>query len=275
VAVQGQDFAHAAEGGAVDLLAGSMAALADKPEPGTAVTYIDYSSMEFLIAASLSDGHCGPVNTMLDMYLTGDPYLTFAKRVGAVPATATKQSHAAVRDKYKVMLLAVQYGMSSETLAARLGGSTFEAHEMLNQHRELFAQYWRWSDDWVQYALQKGVMWTAFGWTCRTGITELNERSIRNWPIQATGADILRIACILATRRGIKLLAPVHDAALIEAPTARIEADVVLMQEIMRRASRIVLNTTAAGTHELRTDAKIIRYPKRYSDPRGARFGSE
>jgi hypothetical protein len=47
------------------------------------------------------------------------------------------------------------------------------------------------------------------------------------------------------------------------------------MQEIMRRASRIVLNTTAAGTHELRTDAKIIRYPKRYSDPRGARFGSE
>ena len=45
----------------------------------------------------------------------------------------------------------------------------------------------------------------------------------------------------------------------------------MLMQEIMRRASRIVLNTTAAGTHELRTDAKIIRYPKRYSDPRGAR----
>ena len=28
-----------------------------KPEPGTAVAYIDYSSMEFLIAASLSDGH--------------------------------------------------------------------------------------------------------------------------------------------------------------------------------------------------------------------------
>ena len=26
---------------------------------------------------------------------------------------------------------------------------------------------------------------------------------------------------------------------------------------------------TLAGTHELRTDAKIIRYPERYSDPRG------
>jgi hypothetical protein len=56
---------------------------------------------------------------------------------------------------------------------------------------------------------------------------------------------------------------------LIEAPLERIEADVRLMQEIMRRASRIVLNNDASGTHELRTDAKIIRYPDRYTDKRG------
>ncbi len=60
-----------------------------------------------------------------------------------------------------------------------------------------------------------------------------------------------------------------HDAVLIEAPIERIEADVALMQEIMRRASRIVLNADAFGTHELRTDAKIVRYPDRYSDKRG------
>jgi len=70
-------------------------------------------------------------------------------------------------------------------------------------------------------------------------------------------------------RHGIRLLAPVHDAVLIEAPIDRIEADVALMQEIMRRASRIVLNATADGTHELRTDAKIIRFPDRYTDKRG------
>jgi DNA polymerase I len=246
-----------------------------KPEPGTAVAYIDYSSMKFLIAASLSDRHCGRINNMLDMYLSGDPYLSFAKRVGAVPGAATKTSHAEVRDKYKSMLLAVQYGMSSETLAARLGLSTFEAHQMLIQHRELFAQYWQWSGDWVQHALQTGVMRTAFGWTCRTGIIEFNERSIRNWPVQATGADILRIACILGTRHGIRLLAPVHDAVLIEAPIERVEADVALMREIMRRASRIVLNADAAGTHELRTDYTIVRCPDRYSDKRGVKIWSE
>jgi DNA polymerase-1 len=242
-----------------------------EPGPGMAVAYIDYSSMEFLIAAVLSDGHCGPVNAMLDMYLSGDPYLSFAKRVGAVPSDATKKSHADVRDKYKVMLLAVQYGMSSETLAGRLGVSSFEAHEMLNQHHELFAQYWKWSDDWIAHSLQTGVMRTAFGWECRIGIIEptVNARSIRNWPVQATGADILRISCILAARHGIKLLAPVHDAVLIEARVERIEADVELMQEIMRRASRVVLNRDSNGPHELRTDAKIIRYPDRYTDKRG------
>jgi hypothetical protein len=242
-----------------------------KPRLGWAVAYIDYSSMEFLIAAVLSDGHCGPTNAMLEMYRSGDPYLSFAKRVGAVPSTATKNSHAEVRDKYKVMLLATQYGMSAETLAGRLGVSSFEAHEMLNQHRELFAQYWKWSDDWLAHSLQTGVMRTAFGWEYRIGIVEstVNARSIRNWPVQSTGADILRISCILAARHGIRILAPVHDAVLIEAPIDRIEADVALMQEIMRRASRIVLNSDLDGTHELRTDAKIIRYPDRYSDKRG------
>jgi DNA polymerase I len=217
----------------------------------------------------LSDGHCGPDNPMLDDYNSGDPYLAFAKRVSAAPGHATKKSHAEVRDRYKVVGLGTLYGMHAESLAARAGVSTFEAHEMLCQHREVFAQYWRWSDDWVQHALQTGVMRTAMGWTCRTGITELNERSIRNWPVQSTGADILRIACILATRHGIKLLAPVHDAVLIEAPIGRIEADVALMREIMRRASRIVFNATADGRHELRTDVKIVRHPERYSDPRG------
>jgi DNA polymerase I-like protein with 3'-5' exonuclease and polymerase domains len=259
-----------------------------KPEPGTAVAYIDYSSMEFLIAAALSDGHRGPINTMLDMYQSGDPYRAFAVRVGAIPDDITSamikrpeqhvthnltlpqlKHYADVRDRYKVMLLAVQYGMQAETLAGRLGVSSFEAQEMLDQHRAQFAQYWTWSDDFAQHALQTGVMRTAFGWHCRTGITEFNERSIRNWLIQATGADILRIACILGMRHGIRLLAPVHDAVLIEAPIERIEADVILMQEIMRRASRIVLNADVEGTHELRTDAKIIRYPDRFNDKRG------
>jgi hypothetical protein len=229
------------------------------PEPGMAIAHIDWSAMEFLLAASLSNDP-----RMLAMYESGDPYLAYCKAIGVVPCDGTKQQYRAIRDRYKIALLAMQYGMQVTTLAARLGVSEVEAARMLEQHREQFALYWRWSDDFVQHAFQTGVMRTAFGWHCRTGITEVNERTLRNWPVQATGADILRIACILGTRHGVCLVAPNHDAVLIEAPIDRIEADVALMQECMRRASRIVL-----GNHELRTDAKIVRHPDRYIDERG------
>ena len=131
--------------------------------------------------------------------------------------------------------------MQYVTLALQLGISTFAAHEMLDQHRGLFSTYWAWTEDWIATALNTGTMHTHMGWTCITGITELNARSIGNWPVQATGADILRIACIEGHRRGLRLCGSVHDAILIESSLEQIDADVALMQEIMRRASRIVL----------------------------------
>ena len=241
-----------------------------KPPKGVALGSLDYISAEFLIAAALSDGHCGSVNPMLEMYRSGDPYLSFAQRVGSAPQDYDPDLHSDIRNKYKLMMLSSQYGISPLTLGGRLNVPTFEANILLDEHRTLLSQYWAWSDDYVQHAMQTGVMRTVFGWTHHIGlISDTNVRSLRNWPIQSAGADILRIACILAARHGIKLLAPIHDAVLIEAPDDRIEADVALMQEIMRRASRIVLNDTADGTLELRTEAKIIRYPDRYVDKRG------
>jgi DNA polymerase-1 len=170
-------------------------------------------------------------------------------------------------------MLSAQYSLSVASLALKLKISEAEAQHLLRQHRDLFRQYWRWSDDYVQHALQVGEVRTVFDWRHLIGRgrpdSPINERSIANWPIQATGSEILRIACIMAKRRGLRILAPIHDAVLIEAPIDRIEADTALMREIMRRASRVVLNATADGTHELRTDAKIVRYPDRYGDSRG------
>jgi hypothetical protein len=206
---------------------------------------------------------------MLAMYQSGNPYLAYCHAIGVIPRDGTKKTHFDIYFRYKTMMLAVQYGMQAATLAARLGVSVFEAALMLEQHREQFAQYWTWSNDFIQQAMQNGVMRTVFGWRCRTGETEFNERSFRNWPIQAVGSEILRIACILGVRHGIRLIAPNHDAVLIEAPSEKIEADAALMQEIMRRASRIALNRDRAGGHELRTDCTIVRYPNRYVDERG------
>lgn len=242
-----------------------------KPEPGKAIAYIDYSSMEFLAAAALSDGHSGADNPMLELYRSGDPYLNFGKLIGYIPRDATRDLPGveAARNRLKVLCLAVQYGMQTATLATRLGVSEIEAHEMLLHHRGLFSQYWHWSEDWLHYSLDGGTMRTVFGWECATGIVEFNERSIRNFPVQANCADLFRLACVWGTRHGLTLIAPVHDAVLLESADERIEADVALMQEIMRRASRVILNPAASGAAELRTDAKIIRHPGRYTDSRG------
>jgi DNA polymerase I len=242
-----------------------------KPEPGKALAYIDYSSMEFGGAAALSDKHVGPNNPMLDLYRSGDPYLNFGKIIGLIPPDATRETPGVevIRGRLKVFCLGTQYGMQRSTLAIRLGVSEIEAHEMLQLHRGLFSQYWYWSEDWLHHSLNTGTMRTISGWQCATGISEFSERSIRNWPIQSICADIFRIAYVWGTRHGLTLIAPVHDAVLLEAPDDRIEADVALMRGIMRRASRVILDTTTDGTIELRTDVKIIRHPDRFIDSRG------
>jgi DNA polymerase I len=204
-----------------------------------------------------------------DWASSGDPYLSFPKRVGLAPSVATKKTHGDLRDRYKTGLLAIQYGIKTEGLAARLNISDFEAYEMITQHHELFAVYWHWVEDWRAHSFDTGAMQTSLDWQCVTGITEFNERSIGNWPVQSTGADILRLAVVWATRHELRLIAPVHDALVLEAPLERIDRGVSHLQEIMRRASRVVLNATAGGTVELRTDATIVRYPDRYSDKRG------
>ena len=80
---------------------------------------------------------------------------------------------------------------------------------------------------------------------------------------------MLRIACIRLTSAGINVCAPVHDALLIEAPLEEIDHVVAETQRLMRMASADVL----AG-FELRSDAKVIRYPDRYMDERGERMWS-
>jgi hypothetical protein len=229
-----------------------------RPEPGKAVAYIDYSQQELAIAAALSGDR-----KMQAAYESGDFYLTFAKMANAVPADATKDSHAAERDQFKVVALGVLYGLSADGLARKLNVPPCRGRDLLRMHKETFRRFWAWSDAVQDQAILAGKLQTVFGWTVHAG-KDTNARSLRNFPMQANGAEMLRLACCDATEAGITVCCPVHDAVLIEAAETDIEAAVEAMQGHMRRASEIVL----AG-FPMRTDAKIVKYPDRYSDKRG------
>jgi DNA polymerase I len=229
-----------------------------KPPAGFGAAYIDWSQQEFGIAAALS-GDYG----MQVAYLSGDPYLAFAKQAGAVPEYATKETHGPTRELFKQCVLAVQYGMESESLAARIGQPPVMARDLLRTHRDTYRKFWCWSDAAVDHAMLTSTLHTVFGWHIHVDENP-NPRSLRNFPMQANGAEMLRLACCLATERGVEVCAPVHDAVLICAPLDRLEDDIAGMRAAMAEASKIIL----AG-FELRTDAVRIRYPDRYRDPRG------
>jgi DNA polymerase I len=82
--------------------------------------------------------------------------------------------------------------------------------------------------------------------------------------MQGNAAEMLRLACCLATERGVEICAPVHDAVLICAPTERLDADIATTRAAMAESSRAVL----AG-FELGTEVSVTRWPSRYMDPRG------
>jgi DNA polymerase-1 len=111
-----------------------------------------------------------------------------------------------------------------------------------------------------------GTLRTVFGWTIHVG-SGANPRSLANFPMQGNGAEMLRLACCLATERGIRVCAPVHDAILVEGELGEIDQVVTKTQAAMAEASRVVLSG-----FELRSDAKVVRRPERYVDPRGRRM---
>ncbi len=90
--------------------------------------------------------------------------------------------------------------------------------------------------------------------------------TVRNFPIQATGAEILRVACILLSENKIKIVAPVHDALMIECDEKAADKEIEIARKLMCDASEIVLG---AG-NRLKTDVDIVRHPDRYTDEKGA-----
>jgi len=230
-----------------------------KPPPGRGLAYVDFSSQEVGIAAALSGDAA-----LADAYQSGDVYLAFAKQAGLAPEHATKQTHKKVRDQCKTVVLGVQYGMGSYTLAQRIGQPEIYARRLLEAHQRTYPQFWAWAEGAIDKAMLSGTLETVFGWTVHIGETS-NPRALQNFPCQANGAEMLRLACCLATEAGLTICAPVHDAALLEAPLDRLDADIAKLRALMAEASRIVL-----GGFDIRTDAEVVRWPDRYMDPRGA-----
>jgi DNA polymerase I-like protein with 3'-5' exonuclease and polymerase domains len=158
--------------------------------------------------------------------------------------------------------------MGALSLARKAGISPYQASEILARLRSRFSRFAEFAERVKDHAGLKSTLTTQFGWTmfCPPGC---NPRTLVNFPIQSTGAEILHALCLLAERRGVEIVAPVHDAVLVECAASEAEEAARETDRAMRESSAWLL-----GGYELPSDCRVIRPGEHFADERGAAMWS-
>jgi DNA polymerase family A len=229
--------------------------------PGHVLIHRDFKQQEPKIAAVLSGD-----TELLRACESGDVYLGIARQLGFVSESMTPTELKAVRTLFKTVVLGIQYGLGPRSLATRTGVSLSEACEILARLRSRFSAFESYAQSVVDHAGLHLEVSTPFGWRmrCPSGI---NPRTVRNFPIQSAGAEILHVASVLAERRGIRIVAPIHDAFVAEVEAGQEEEASLALDRVMRDASRVVLRG-----YELGTDVQVVRAGERFFDERGLKM---
>jgi hypothetical protein len=229
------------------------------PPPGRVLIHRDYQQQEVRIAAIVSGD-----TALLEACESGDVYLGIADLLGFIRPGMSAEELEVVRNLFKTVVLGIQYGVGYRTLALRTGRSLYEACEILARLRARFRRFEAFAQSVSDHAGLLLEIGTCFDWTlqCPSGI---NPRTVRNFPIQATAAEILHVACIMAESQGLEVCAPVHDAIMIEADADQAEAAAAALDRVMRDASATVLRG-----YELPSDKQIVHAGQSFFDKRGA-----
>jgi DNA polymerase I len=128
----------------------------------------------------------------------------------------------------------------------------------------LYRQFWRWSANVIDHAKLHHFIETRLGWRQWVDCTT-NPRSVGNFPMQANGAEMLRLYICEATEQGYWIGGPVHDAVLLVAPLELLEAHTAKNKVLMKEASGLLLDG-----FKLRSEAKLFKNPDRFiPDKRG------
>jgi hypothetical protein len=224
------------------------------PPPGRVLVSRDYAQQEVTIAAYKSG------DPALLQACEGDAYLGMAEQLGF------DRDQDGVRQLFKVVVLAMLYGLQAKALAQLTGLSLFEAQELINKSRARFRVF----EDYVRnirdHAGLNLEICTDLGWymQCPPGI---NPNTVRNYIFQSTAAEIYHVAAVLCERRRLEACASIHDALITEADLRDADEASAALDRAMRDASSCVLRG-----HELRTDSQIVKSGEPYFDKNGAQM---
>ena len=190
----------------------------------------DYSQIELRIIASLSgDEHlCSAFKNGEDIHLA-----TAAKIYGLDSSQITKQMRANV----KSVNFGIIYGISAFGLSNQLGISRKEAQSLIDQYFENYPQVADYIEQCKQKARQKGYAESMCGRkrylkdinSGNVNLRAFAERNAVNMPIQASSADMIKIAMSEIYRRlkkenlKSKMILQVHDELVFDVCKSELE----------------------------------------------------
>jgi DNA polymerase-1 len=223
------------------------------PHDGEVLLHRDWSNAEYGIAAALAGD-----KKRWDHYLHRDAYLVKAADFGFCDYTATKETHRALRNKFKPVVLAGQYGQTPEGLAKALGVSVPQAKVYQEREARLYPRYQEWLAINAENRAFDGYVETECGWKLwmPKRPTAHDIRTAMNLPMQGNCAEIMRLTCCLATERGIDVGASVHDALFYTAPKDSWEDVDASMKQCMGEACQIILG----DEYVLKSDRDVVLY---------------
>jgi hypothetical protein len=230
------------------------------PKEGTYVCDLDAHSEEVAIAAALYDDE-----NKRKVYRSADVYMMYAQLAGAYPQDKPiltedqretekwfREEHwDRVRKNYKSGFLGMQFGMGANSLQRRVSASLPPAERdklpsdfgerFVDEYHDTFAQEFACVNELkTQYkrGFVSGIV-LADGW--RIGPDDPNILSIGNFPVQGTGAVILRRACTLCDEAGVRIYATLHDAISITGKVENMESDIKKATDAFKQAADEVL----------------------------------
>lgn len=237
-----------------------------KPKPGRCFIGCDWGKQEMVIAGTLSKD---PV--YLGDVTKGDIYLEMAKLCGEeyCPASATKKTHGALRDKFKGIVLGIQYGKGLKSLQQDMrvifGVDDSEAlriaTNLMNNHKQKYPGYWEWITDVMADSMpgvpirgavrsnNVGAYITIDGWYYFTS-NKTRPTQLMNIPLQSNGAAIMRRGYIHAVNAGLDVVCSLHDALYIDSSLDMEKENLYTLKSCMKQGVEDILGKDAVITNE-------------------------
>ena len=206
----------------------------------------DYSQIELRIIASLSgDEHlCKAFNDREDIHLA-----TAAKIYGVDKSAVSKD----MRRNAKSVNFGIIYGISPFGLSEQLNISRREAYELIKQYFDSYPRVNQYIQQCIEEARERGYALSMCGRrrylpdinSANANLRNFAQRNAVNMPIQATSADMIKIAMIRIYNQfmeeGLKsrMILQVHDELVFDVYKPELERVRSIVSEQMKNAIKL------------------------------------